>query len=421
MDRKANTRSIVIPTVGRKKLWVSWVALMLCCAAGSAWAQAPLTEAAVVRLARSHAPGSAVAQATERLADARQRTAGLLLNPFVGWERETVLTGQGSAQDIFRATIAIDMAGPLSNRSLAASRSSWMRAEASVTRTAAVLDAVLGYYDVVVAERRVAILRRAVSSLDEAARVLARREEAGNASGYESTRLAIASELARSRQAEAQGTLHSARARLAALLGLDVDTLRVDTTLALSPLRDEAQLVRSGTSDRAAIRQARASARFAAVAQDRAGWTWVPTLNVSGGANLVSDPDRRHGYVVALSLSIPIFDRGQGLRAEAEAQRALSTARAEALSRTVRAELASSYAIYTTARQELARFEAATSDQVDALLRAAQSGYREGQRSIVELLDAQRAQTDVAERRLSLLGAAKQAEARLRAAAGELR
>jgi outer membrane protein TolC len=128
-----------------------------------------------------------------------------------------------------------------------------------------------------------------------------------------------------------------------------------------------------------------------------------------------------YGYVIGVSLNIPLFDHGQAQRQQAEAQRSLATARSEALTRTIGAEVQNALATYRTAREELSRFEAQTSGQIDALLAAAQSGYREGERTIVELLDAQRAQTDVAERRLSLLGSAKRAEARLRAAAGDLR
>ncbi|NCQ61443.1 MAG: TolC family protein, partial [Myxococcales bacterium] len=130
--------------------------------------------------------------------------------------------------------------------------------------------------------------------------------------------------------------------------------------------------------------------------------------------------DDGYGYVVGVSLSIPIFDHGQAQRAQAEAQRALAMARSEALTRTIDADVQSALATFRTARAELTRFESRTSGQVEALLAAARSGYREGERTIVELLDAQRAQTDVAERRLSLLGTAKRAEARLRAATGDL-
>jgi len=126
-----------------------------------------------------------------------------------------------------------------------------------------------------------------------------------------------------------------------------------------------------------------------------------------------------YGYVVGFVLDIPLFDHGQAQREQATAQRALVAARVEALSRSVDAEVQSALFARRAAREELLRFEAQTSAQVDALLTAAQSGYREGERAIIELLDAQRAQTEVAEQRLSLLGAAKRAEAKLRAAVGE--
>ena len=383
--------------------------------------QDALSESDVVRLALARAPASIVADATVGLADAREQTAGLLPNPRVSWQREGLLTGQGSAQDVFRASVPIDVARPLSARSLAASRSAWLRSQASLARTAAVLEAVLVYYGVVAAERRVEILGRAVASLDEAARVLVRREEVGTASGYESSRLAIASELARSRLAELRGALRGARARLGLLLDLDAATFRVDGALTPSHLPAEAALVRTGTTTRDVAQHARASTVAAAEAESRAEWAWLPTFTLSGGANVVSDLGTSYGYVVGLSLSIPIFDHGQALRSEARAQRALATARSEALTRRVRGDVATAHAIYAAAVRELGRFDAATSAQVEALHSAAESGYREGERTIVELLDAQRARTRVAERRLDLLVLAKRAEARLRAAGGELR
>ncbi len=385
---------------------------------------APLGEADVIRLARIRSPAAAVAGATEELAGARARTAGLLPNPTLSWARETIETGptggQGS-EDILSATLPIDVARPLTTRSLVASESAWVRAEASLWRTEAILDAVLAYYDVVLAELRVEVSSRSVANLEEAARVLERREAAGTASGYESTRLAIASELSRSHLAEALGALESAKARLAALLGVNPESLRVATGLALISPSDEARLARGGGETRRAVRQARESQRLAGEAEDRAGWAWLPRLELGGGVKRVSlGGGDGYGYVVGASLSIPLFDTGQAQRARAEAQRALAAARTEALTRTIHADVESALGTFRAARQELERFEARTSGQVEALLAAAQSGYREGGRTIVELLDAQRARTDVAERRLSLLGTAKRAEARLRAAAGDL-
>lgn len=430
METLPSIRLPKTPTIARRLLVCAALTLALWPQLAAAQdsptaATGPLSEADVIRLARSRAPAAQVAIATDELAEARTRTAGLLPNPALSWARETVDTGptggQGS-QDLFTASIPIDIARPLATRSLVASESAWMRAEASLARTDGVLDAVLAYYEAVLAERRVEVLSQALANLEEAARVLERREAAGSASGYESTRLAIASELSRSHLAEARGTLTAARARLAALLGVRPESLRVATELALLSASNEAALARGRGDSREAVRQARDSLRLAGEAEDRADWAWLPTVELGGGMKRANNfgAGSGYGYVLGVSLNIPLFDHGQAQRQQAEAQRSLATARTEALTRTIDADVQSALATFRTARAELTRFESQTSGQIEALLAAAQSGYREGERTIVELLDAQRAQTDVAERRLSLLGTAKRAEARLRAAAGDL-
>ncbi len=425
------TRSPKTPIVGRRfclylALGILVLPRMSAALSGEASAAtAALSEADVIRMARLQSPAGAVANATNKLADARTRTAGLLPNPNVHWDRETVETGPGAgqgSQDIVSATLPIDIVRPRAMRSLVASEGAWLHAEGAMARTDAVLGAVLAYYEVVLTKRRIELLSRTVANLGEAARVLASREAAGSASGYESTRLSIASELSRSHLAQARGALQSARTLLAVLLGVSPESLRVADALALLSVSEDTALALDSGASQEWLMHARESQRLAVEAEGRARWAWLPTLELGGGVKRANNlnSDDGYGYVLGLALSIPIFDRGQALRTQAQAQRVLSTARSEAMRRTVQAEVLSALATFRTAREELERFESETSGQVEALLSAAQSGYREGERSIVDLLDAQSAQTEVAERRLSLLGTAKHAEARLRAAAGDL-
>jgi cobalt-zinc-cadmium efflux system outer membrane protein len=404
------------------RAWLA-VGLLLCTRFSAAQtAGTRLDEADVIRLAADRAPASAIAAAMNELAEARSRTAGLLPNPSVDWAREMVdtgpIAGQGS-QDIVMAVVPIDIARPMSARSRVASESAWLRAQASLSRTDAILQALLAYYDVVVAKRRVAVRSGAVQNLEEAARVLTRREEVGTASGYESTRLAVEGELVRSRLAEARGSLEAAKARLGALLGIRSAEVRVTTDLSLWSPSDAAALPRS-TRTPTAVAQARESERLANEASDRASWAWLPAFEIGAGLKRANNAgaDSGYGYALGASLSIPLFDHGQSERAEADAGRTLARARAEALKRTLDAEAEGALARFRTVRQELDRFRTKTSDDVDVLLRAAQGGYREGERTIVELLDAQRARTQVAERRLDLFSKAKRAEAELRAATG---
>lgn len=418
------------PTVARRMSFFGASALILL--PRLAWAQpedaanaTPLSEADIIRLAQTRSPAVALAGATDELAEARSRTAGLFPNPSLNWARETVnsgpLEGQGS-QDLLTASLPIDIARPLATRSLVRSEGAWMRAEASLSRTEGILAAVLTYYEVAQAERRVEVLSRSVDNLEEAARVLERREAVGSASGYESTRLAIASELNRSHLAEARGTFESAKARLAAVLGVRSESLRVVTGLSLISPSDEAALTRGRGVTQPAVQHARKSLRLAGEAEDRADWAWVPAVELGGGLKRANNlgADGGYGYVVGVSIGIPLFDYGQAQRAQAQAQQSIATARSAALTRTIDLDVESALVTFRSAREEFERFESQTSEQVEALLFAAQSGYREGERSIVELLDAQRAQTEVAERRLGLLGTAKRSEARLRAAVGDL-
>jgi cobalt-zinc-cadmium efflux system outer membrane protein len=384
----------------------------------------PLTETDVIRIARSRSPAALIAWATDEVAEARSRTAGLLPNPSLSWARETVETGPtGSrgSQDIISASLPIDVARPLSARSLVESESAWMRAEASLSRGDGILNAVLAYHEVALAERRVHFLSQSVSNLEEAARVLSRREAAGSVSGYESLRLGIASELSRSQLAEARGFMLSAKARLGSLIGLPPETFRVDAELEVLSPPNEVSLTRGGIESRPAVRDARESLRLAEQAEDRAHWAWFPTVELGGGLKRAHSfgTDSGYGYALGVSLRLPLFDHGQAERGQAEAQRALARARSDALTRSIDAEMQTALVTFRTAREELSRFEAQTSSQVEMLLAAAQSGYREGERTIVELLDAQRAQADVAERRLGLLAMAKRAEVRLRAATGD--
>lgn len=326
--------------------------------------------------------------------------------------------GLGS-QDIFVASVPIEVAGPLAARSAEASESAWMRSEASLQRSSAVLQALLAFYELAAAERRVELRTESLEHLDEAGRVLGAREAAGNASGYETGRLDIEAELSRSRLAEAHIALRSARVRLGSLLGLPPETLHASHELLTTS--SEPPSSRSDP-EHTAIQHAKASIQHAAQAQDRAAWTWLPSLELGGGVKRADNTgaESGFGYVLGVTLGLPLFDHGRAARARAEAQQELASARAGALEAELERQRSASQAQLHGAREELTRFEATTARAVRTVLTAARSGYREGERTILELLDAQRAATEVAERRLQLRLIAKRAEAHLRAAAGDL-
>ncbi|MEZ4256851.1 MAG: TolC family protein [Polyangiales bacterium] len=385
-----------------------------------------LDEARVLDLATMRAPDALVARALERAAQGQSQNMPPFANPSVEWAREVVSTGPSSgrgSQDIVSAMVPLDFARPMSARSLVASESASLRSEASATRVSAVLEAMRIYYEAALAAQRVEVRAEAVGDLEEAARVLARREGAGTASGYESSRLRVALELGRSAHAEAVGAYESHKARLAAVLAIPAERCDVRAELKFAPISNDDALVVRRLEALPVLRYARESARLAGEARDRSDWAWLPVLEAGGGLKRVSNPGGADGvgYVIGASIDLPVFDRGQSLRAKATGAHAVAAVREDALRRNLVGDVAAARAELASARRELARFDVEALDAVHTLLGAVQSGYREGARSVVELLDAQRARTEVAERRIELLGIAKRAEATVRALTGELR
>lgn len=174
-----------IPTVAR----ISFAMFTVMLGVRGVAAQAPLTEAEVIRLARERGAGAALAAASDALASAREHATGRMPNPSLQWARETVSANTRITQDIVTANLPIDVAAPLAERSLGAAEASTARAEASLSRSEAVVAALQAFYEARVAGAQGALLAESVASLQEAGRVLERRQTEGTASGYETSRL----------------------------------------------------------------------------------------------------------------------------------------------------------------------------------------------------------------------------------------
>lgn len=95
-------------------------------------------------------------------------------------------------------------------------------------------------------------------------------------------------------------------------------------------------------------------------------------------------------YRVGLVLPLPIFDRRQGPVAEAEAALRQSTAIEQAREIDVLAALDGAYERYAVAHSQVTLFETGLLREAEEALRAAEVAYRLGERSVLDVLDAQR-------------------------------
>lgn len=384
-----------------------------------------LDETDVIRLATTYDPQALVARRAIRVAEARRVGTALLPNPSLGYTREH-FPGSASAnesEEALQLTLPLDFSGRRAARGhLALANVAAAGARASRVQNQAVERALLLFYTVVAEQRRLAIEQRGVEQFVEVARVVARRREAGRASGYEQVRVEIEAELASSRVRQTRERLSRQRVQLALSLGVDRTDLHVVGSLdpQLAGRGDEgATHATSALPSRTSLRLSRQVESHAKDAKSASGRSWIPRVSVSAGARLGRSEETRYGYVAGLTVELPVFSRGQGLGARAEARREQAQAIARAAEQRATAKTARASSLMKTSRGELERFTKATRERVERLERGAESGYREGRRSILELLDARRARTVVEIRRLELALVAKQAELALRAARGE--
>jgi len=258
-----------------------------------------------------------------------------------------------------------------------------------------------------------------VYRLRELAGVLARREAAGDAAGFdrlraerevldvETDRAAAAADRVR-----AQATLAGFFAEAIEpdrIVAMDVITPRPD----LPPVDALLERAESVRGELLALRKEIGAARFSEQAARR---RLVPDPEIVAGSKS-SNVGRDIGSVVMVQATIPLFDRARPERAQAQARAHEAEARAEALRIVLRADIAALRASVIQQRETATRYRAAAASG-DQIERIAQVSYDAGERGILEVLDAYRTGASARVRQAVLDGAVRQAEIELEFASG---
>jgi cobalt-zinc-cadmium efflux system outer membrane protein len=379
----------------------------------SAVAQAPLTEARVTERIASRAADALRAEVRAARARAVADAGVPHPNPSLEWEHQEAFDPNAQSQDLLWLRVPIDLSGRrAAQRRLRRLDALDAEIDAAVARRDALATGLRLFYGALGAERRAVLLAEAQAELDDGARIAASREEAGHGSGYVTARLRLEASLGRSRLAEAELERDALRGRLLRLLELPADT----------PLQGslEPAAAEPANGELPEITAAREAESEAAAAGRAAGRAWIPRLTASGAYNRQVGPQVGQGYSVNLEVEVPVFDRGQGARAEAAAAEEAVGRYRGALENVRAAEVRAAATRLRGLRAERERL-AGSLDSLDALVRATESGYREGERTLVEVLDARRTVLAARERLLSLDLAIRLADVELRRATGALR
>jgi cobalt-zinc-cadmium efflux system outer membrane protein len=400
--------------------------LAACCFPFSAGAQTlSLTESEALARLSPDGPRVRALRAPIEVARADVLAAGRWPNPRVSVERQSVA-------GVTEYYTSISQPLPVTGRrgfdeqaasALVQARSS--RANDGVRRLRA--DLRLAFADLVAAQTRERELTASRDRLRELSQVLARRESAGDAAGFDRLRaerevLDLESDLVIASTERA-----TAQARLAGFFGDGTDASRlvaVDRSTPQLPVPALEVLVAQAESARGALTAFQhevEAAGFAARAAERRQWpepeifggTKSSTAGSSGSGEAVTVGAGAVGPLIGVQLTVPLFDRAKPERALAQARVAEAEAGAAALRAVVRAEAAALRESVIQRRAAAERYRAQGLDSAGQIERIAQVSYDAGERGILELLDAYRLGASARLRQTTLDLAARQAEIEL--------
>lgn len=370
------------------------------------------SESEAVRLFLAESPHVRQIELVGRSAEAGARQEALLANPALSYQVEEA----AGVRDEF---LTLQQEIPITGRR------GLVRESALAASSAAVLDAQSGlreevhalrvaFHDVLRRERAVEILARGRDRMSRIVRILEAREREGESAGYDLLRAEQElSEIDVSRS-EADAALAVVRSRFGRFFDpkAEMHAARLDGGLELSSaVPDEAEAIDQALTGRGELRALRATADRLSLEKRAAARRRYPEPTVSAGWKRTDAADQIDtGYFAAVTVSVPLFDRGQLEAARAGADERRTELRIEILRREIRAEVSAAIARESAARRAMRHHGEKVVARAGDLRRIAELAYEEGEAGVLELLDAYRTTLATELRALDLRYAAKLAE-----------
>jgi cobalt-zinc-cadmium efflux system outer membrane protein len=378
-----------------------------------------VTESEVLAQLIAQSPRVQAARAPVAVAQADILAAGRWPNPRVTFNREAV---SGVAEDMLMVAQPLPITGRRGldvQAATARAEARSLRAEDQVRRLRA--DARLAFTDLWAAQVRERELSRTHSRLADLAGLLAKREAAGDAAGFERLRAereVVDIEATRSLAATERGR---AQARLTAFLAPAarpgaLEAVRSPAPDPLLPTVDE--LVARSESIRGDLVALSKDLDAATLADRAAGRRAFPEPELVGGTKTSNAGGGDVGSIVSVHLTVPLFDRGRPERAEAQARARQARLEADAHRQEIRAQILGWRAVVLERRAIANRHRDALAQGAGEIERIAQVSYEAGERGILELLDAYRTASIARLRQGELDRAVREAEIELEFVSG---
>lgn len=368
----------------------------------------PLSSIEFVRLALERNGELSAARLDTARARSRRRQAGLVPNPTLDFERRTGrFTGaKGESETSIGVAIPIEIAGQRGRRiDVAEAEIAVVEAEIANRERQLSADVRIRYAEALAAARELAILENLNTIDTETVQFVGVRIAEGDSAPLDLRLLQTEVSRLQARRALVEGRLRASLLDLKNLAGLPADgevRLGEDLTLAtwtnVPRSVDEATAIAMATRPDlrlAALEQALAEAGLRLVrAQSAPEVTAFGRYTVENSVfddtpvGVLADRDRTIAFGV--SIGLPVFNRNQGAREEAEiAIEQAKRRRAFAESR-VRAEVSAAFFRLQAAESAVATFETGVIDRSEANVASVRGAYLVGAYRITELLAEQR-------------------------------
>ena len=350
-------------------------------------------------------------RAEKGIRDAGKTRAGLLPNPTLEFEGGTgALTGNSAEHNL---SIGVSqeflLFGKRAKRLALAERELEMYLWQAVDRERLLREEVkAAFYDVVLADKQVALTDRFIALNRQVSDVTKERLDAGDIPELEMNLVQV--ELARSEAARiaAEKTLTQSRAKLLTLMGQPVGEFPGFTgefeTVSLS--KNLAELKKQALGNRPDLKALE-------VERDR-GESDIILARAEGFPNLtaglalkrdttaievggVEGQDSAHTIVLRLSMPIPVFDRNQGGVQEARARQGSTQSRLSAAAITIEREVETAYASFKNAEKVLSLYRTTINPQLEANLKLTLEAYSLGEVGILAVIQEQKKFFEVSE------------------------
>jgi cobalt-zinc-cadmium efflux system outer membrane protein len=378
-----------------------------------------LTESQALERLSGESPRVRAMRAGIDIARADVLAAGRWPNPRFTFDRESVAH---VTENIFMVTQPLPITGRRGLEIQAASAqvdATASRVDDSVRRARA--DLRLAFAQLVAAQRREAELTEARDRLGMLAEVLAKREAAGDAAGFDRLRAEREVLDVDADRAAAASDRARAQAALASFFAGPIEAALIvaaESSITPSPLPSAEALLERAEATRGELIALRREAEAAGFSLQAAQRRTVPEPEIVAGSKSSTAAGGDVGSVLTVHATIPLFDRATPERALAIARGRQADARAASFRLTLEAEIGSLRRVVMERRETASRYRGAALNTAGEMERIARVSYDEGERGILELLDAYRTGSSARVRQAMLDLSAREAEVELEVVSG---